>query len=141
VRQPAGFCGTVGLKPTYGRVSRFGIIPFGSSLDQVGPFARTVKDAALILQAISGQDPRDSTSSPNDVPNFTGALREDLKGVKIGVAKEYLIDGLEAGVDATVKEAVKQLESLGAELVDISLPHTKYGLAAYYLTAPAEASA
>lgn len=140
VRQPAGFCGTVGLKPTYGRVSRFGVIPFGSSLDQVGPFGRTVQDAAMMLQAITGHDPQDSTSSQREVPNFRGALREDLKGVKIGVAQEYLIEGLEAGVDASVKEAVKQLEALGAELVDISLPHTKYGLAAYYLTAPAEAS-
>lgn len=141
VRQPAGFCGTVGLKPTYGRVSRFGILPFASSLDQVGPFARTVEDAALMLRAIAGQDPRDSTSAPVDVPSFTDSLREDLKGVKIGVAKEYSIDGMEAGVDATVKAAIKQLEALGAELVDISLPHTRYGLAAYYLTAPAEASA
>lgn len=141
VRQPAGFCGTVGLKPTYGRVSRFGILPFASSLDQVGPFARTVEDAALILQAIAGKDPRDSTSAPIDVPDFTAAKREDLKGVKIGVAKEYLIDGLEPGVETAVQAAVKQLEDLGAELVEVSLPHTKYGLASYYLTAPAEASA
>ena len=141
VRQPAGFCGTVGLKPTYGRVSRFGILPFASSLDQVGPFARTVEDAAMMLQAIAGQDRRDSTSSPEDVPGFADSLREDLRGVKIGVAKEYMIEGLEAGVESTVQKAVKQLEALGAELVEISLPHTKYGLASYYLTAPAEASA
>lgn len=141
IRQPAGFCGIVGLKPTYGRVSRFGLLPFASSLDQIGPFTRTVEDAAMMLRAISGQDPRDSTSADIDVPSFDMSFREDLKGVKIGVAKEYSVDGMEAGVDATVKEALKQLEALGADLVEVSLPHTDYALATYYITAPAEASA
>lgn len=141
IRQPAGFCGIVGVKPTYGRVSRFGLLPFASSLDQIGPFSRTVEDAAMMLGAISGVDARDSTSSPAEVPAFTDSFRQDLNGVKIGVAKEYTVDGMEAGVDAAVKAALKQLESLGAELVEVSLPHTDYALATYYITAPAEASA
>lgn len=141
VRQPAGFCGTVGLKPTYGRVSRFGILPFASSLDQVGPFARTVEDAAMMLRAIAGEDSRDSTSAPIAVPSYADTLRTDLKGVKIGVAKEYSTDGIEAGVNAAVQASLKHLESLGAELVEVSLPHTDYALATYYITAPAEASA
>ena len=141
IRQPAGFCGIVGLKPTYGRVSRFGILPFASSLDQVGPFGRTVEDAAMMLRAIAGPDPRDSTSAPIEVPTFTESFREDLKGVKIGVAKEYSIEGMEAGVDSTVKAALDHLQAIGAELVEVSLPHTMYALATYYITAPAEASA
>lgn len=141
VRQPAGFCGIVGLKPTYGRVSRFGLLPFASSLDQIGPFTRTVEDAAMMLRAISGQDVRDSTSAAIDVPSFTDSFREDLKGVKIGVAKEYTVDGMEVGVDTAVKAALEQLQALGAELVEVSLPHTDYALATYYITAPAEASA
>lgn len=141
IRQPAGFCGIVGLKPTYGRVSRFGVLPFASSLDQVGPFARTVEDAAMLLRAIAGLDPNDSTSAPLDVPNFTNDFRTDLNGVRIGVAKEYSVDGMEPGVDAVTRAAMKQLEDLGAELVDVSLPHTEYALATYYITAPAEASA
>lgn len=141
IRQPAGFCGIVGLKPTYGRVSRFGVLPFASSLDQVGPFARTVEDAAMMVRAIAGLDPNDSTIAPLDVPNFTNDFRTDLKGVRIGVAKEYSVDGMEPGVDAVTRAAMKQLEDLGAELVDVSLPHTEYALATYYITAPAEASA
>lgn len=141
IRQPAGFCGIVGLKPTYGRVSRFGLFPFASSLDQIGPFSRTVEDTAMMLRAISGNDPRDSTSARVDVPAFTDSFREDLNGVKIGVAREYTVDGMEAGVDSTVKAALAHLESLGAELIDVSLPHTEYALATYYITAPAEASA
>jgi aspartyl-tRNA(Asn)/glutamyl-tRNA(Gln) amidotransferase subunit A len=141
IRQPAGFCGIVGLKPTYGRVSRYGMLPFASSLDQIGPFARTVEDAALMLRAIAGHDPLDSTSVPTPVADYAGNLREDLKGVRIGVAPEYNVEGMEAGVDAAVQAAIKQLQDLGAEIVDVTLPHTKYALATYYITAPAEASA
>ena len=141
IRQPAGFCGVVGLKPTYGRVSRFGLLPFASSLDQIGPFSRTVEDAAIMLRTIGGHDAMDSTSVPTDVPNYVDAFREDLTGVKIGVAKEYTVDGMEPGVDAAVKAALQQLQDLGAELVEVSLPHTEYALATYYITAPAEASA
>ncbi|HEU0165424.1 MAG TPA: amidase family protein, partial [Thermomicrobiales bacterium] len=141
IRQPAGFCGIVGLKPTYGRVSRFGLIAFASSLDQIGPFARTVEDAAIMLEAIAGKDPMDSTSVPLEVPRYRDSLRTDLKGIRVGVAHEYSVDGMEAGVDASIKAAIAQLEMLGAEIVDISLPHTEYALATYYITAPAEASA
>jgi aspartyl-tRNA(Asn)/glutamyl-tRNA(Gln) amidotransferase subunit A len=141
IRQPAGFCGVVGLKPTYGRVSRYGLIAFASSLDQIGPFTRTVEDAALTLSAIAGYDPRDSTSSPRPVPDFRAALGGDLRGTRIGVAREYSIDGMEPGVEAAVAKAVEQLRQLGAEVVEISLPHTSYALATYYITAPAEASA
>lgn len=141
IRQPAGFCGIVGLKPTYGRVSRFGLLPFASSLDQIGPFARTVEDAAMMLRAISGKDKMDSTSAPIDVPSFTEKFGTDLKGVKIGVADEYSVDGMEPGVQNAMQAALKQLQDLGAELVEISLPHTRYALATYYITAPAEASA
>lgn len=141
IRQPAGFCGVVGLKPTYGRVSRFGLLPFASSLDQIGPFSRTVEDAAIMLRAIAGHDVMDSTSVPTDVPDYVGGFRQDLSGVKIGVAKEYSVDGMEPGVDTAVKSALKQLQDLGAELVEVSLPHTEYALATYYITAPAEASA
>jgi len=141
IRQPAGFCGIVGLKPTYGRVSRFGLMAFASSLDQIGPFARTVEDAAIMLEAISGQDPFDATSVPLEVPHYAQQLRTDLKGVRVGVAKEYTVDGIEPGVDAAVKASIAQLEALGAEIVEISLPHTEYALATYYITAPAEASA
>ncbi|MGI8405057.1 MAG: Asp-tRNA(Asn)/Glu-tRNA(Gln) amidotransferase subunit GatA [Thermomicrobiales bacterium] len=141
IRQPAGFCGVVGLKPTYGRVSRYGLIAFASSLDQIGPFARTVEDAAIMLEAIAGKDPHDATSVPLDVPSFAGSLRKDLKGVRVGVAREYSVDGMEPGVDSAVKASIKQLEDLGAEIIDISLPHTEYALATYYITAPAEASA
>jgi aspartyl-tRNA(Asn)/glutamyl-tRNA(Gln) amidotransferase subunit A len=141
IRQPAGFCGVVGLKPTYGRVSRYGLIAFASSLDQIGPFTRTVEDAALALGAIAGHDPKDSTSAPIEVPDFRAVLTGDLRGTRIGVAREYNIDGMEPGVEAAVAAAVDQLRELGAEVVEISLPHTKYALATYYITAPAEASA
>jgi aspartyl-tRNA(Asn)/glutamyl-tRNA(Gln) amidotransferase subunit A len=141
IRQPAGFCGVVGLKPTYGRVSRYGLIAFASSLDQIGPFTRTVEDAAIALSAIAGHDPRDSTSSPRPVPDFRAALGGDLRGTRIGVAREYSIDGMEPGVKASVAQAVEQLRQLGAEVVEVSLPHTSYALATYYITAPAEASA
>ena len=141
IRQPAGFCGVVGLKPTYGRVSRYGLIAFASSLDQIGPFARTVEDAAIMLEAIAGRDPHDATSVPLAVPPFAKSFREDLKGVRVGVAREYSVDGMEPGVDSAVKASIKQLEHLGAEIIDISLPNTEYALATYYITAPAEASA
>ena len=141
IRQPAGFCGVVGLKPTYGRISRYGLIAFASSLDQIGPFARTVEDAALMLGAIAGHDPFDSTSVPLAVPDFASGLRTDLTGVRVGVAREYTVSGMEQGVTEAVTTAISTLESLGAELVDISLPHTEYALATYYITAPAEASA
>ena len=141
VRQPSGFCGIVGLKPTYGRVSRYGLLPFASSLDQIGPFARTVEDAAIVLRSIAGKDPLDSTSVPVEVPDYLAGLRQDLKGVRIGVAPQYTVGGMEPGVEAAVKGAINQLEDLGAEIVEVSLPHTEYALATYYITAPAEASA
>ncbi len=141
IRQPAGFCGVVGLKPTYGRVSRYGLIAFASSLDQIGPFTRTVEDAAIMLQAIAGHDPNDSTSAPGPIPDFRAGLRTDLRGVRIGIAREYAVDGMEPGVTAAIDVAIRQLEDLGAELVEVSLPHTEYALATYYITAPAEASA
>jgi aspartyl-tRNA(Asn)/glutamyl-tRNA(Gln) amidotransferase subunit A len=141
IRQPAGFCGVVGVKPTYGRVSRYGLIAFASSLDQIGPFSRTVDDAALALTAIAGHDRRDSTSSPRPVPDYRAGLNGDLRGTRIGVAREYSIDGMEPGVERAVSDAVEQLRKLGAEIIDVSLPHTSYALATYYITAPAEASA
>jgi aspartyl-tRNA(Asn)/glutamyl-tRNA(Gln) amidotransferase subunit A len=141
IRQPAGFCGVVGLKPTYGRVSRFGLIAFASSLDQIGPFSRSVEDAAMMLEVIAGNDPNDSTSAPIAVPNFRDSLTGDIRGMKIGVAKEYRIDGMEPGVDAATSAAIARFRELGAEIVEVSLPHTKYALPTYYITAPAEASA
>ena len=129
IRQPAGFCGVVGVKTTYGRVSRFGLIAFASSLDQVGPFARSVKDAALTLEAIAGLDPFDSTTAPIDVPNYAAALGGDLRGMRIGVAEEYRVSGMEPGVENAVYTAVARLKELGAEIVPVSLPHTKYALA------------
>jgi aspartyl-tRNA(Asn)/glutamyl-tRNA(Gln) amidotransferase subunit A len=141
IRQPAGFCGVVGLKPTYGRVSRYGLIAFASSLDQIGPFTRTVEDAAIVMSAIAGHDPADSTSAPLPVPDYRAGLGGDLRGTRVGVAAEYSVEGMESGVQAAVEAAVGQLAELGAELVPVSLPHTKYALASYYITAPAEASA
>ncbi len=141
IRQPASFCGIVGLKPTYGRVSRFGLLAFASSLDQIGPFTRSVEDAAIVLEAIAGPDPMDSTAVPQPVPHFRETLRSDLKGVRIGVPSEYFVDGMESGVENAVTTAIDDLKTLGAEIRPISLPHTKYALATYYITAPAEASA
>lgn len=141
IRQPASFCGCVGLKPSYGRVSRFGLVAYASSLDQVGPLTKTVEDAALVLQAISGGDKNDSTSLPNDVPDFTAALSKGVKGLKIGLPKEYFIPGIDPEVRASVDEAIKKLESQGAEIVEVSLPHTEYAVATYYIVATAEASA
>jgi aspartyl-tRNA(Asn)/glutamyl-tRNA(Gln) amidotransferase subunit A len=141
IRQPAGFCGVVGLKPTYGRVSRFGLMAFASSLDQIGPFTRSVEDAALVLGAISGKDPNDSTSVEIDVPDYRAGLTGDLTGLKIGVAEEYQIDGMDPDVESITSDAIRDLERLGAEIVPISLPHTEHALATYYVIAPAEASA
>jgi aspartyl-tRNA(Asn)/glutamyl-tRNA(Gln) amidotransferase subunit A len=141
VRQPAAMCGVVGLKPTYGRVSRWGLVAFASSLDQVGPFGRTVADAALMLNVIAGHDPKDSTSAPQPVPDYLKDLERPMQRLRIGIAREYsLAAGLDAQVKAAVDAAVKQYQSLGADLVDVSLPHTEYGIAAYYVIAPCEAS-
>jgi len=140
VRQPAALCGVVGLKPTYGRVSRYGLVAFASSLDQIGPITRTVEDLADVLQVIAGYDPKDSTSVPIDVPQYGDALSEDIRGIRIGVPKEYFVEGMEPGVERAVREAIDKLGSLGAEIVDISLPSTDYALATYYIIAPAEAS-
>ena len=140
IRQPASCCGVVGLKPTYGRVSRFGLIAFGSSLDQVGPLTKDVRDAALLMNVLAGYDPQDSTSVNTEVPDYTTFLKSDLKGITIGVAKEYFIEGIDPEVEKAVKEALGILQSLGAKTVDIALPHTEYALPVYYLIAPAEAS-
>ena len=141
IRQPAALCGCVGLKPTYGRVSRYGLVAFASSLDQIGPITKTVEDAALLLNHLCGKDPRDSTSLDAAVPDFTQALGRDIRGLRIGLPKEYFISGLHAGVADRVQAAIRKLEALGAELVEISLPHTDVGVATYYILAPAEASA
>jgi len=141
IRQPASFCGVVGLKPTYGRVSRWGLVAFASSLDQIGPLTRTVSDAALALEIIAGHDKRDSTSVPKPLPRFRDALTGEVNGLKIGLPKEYFVEeGVEPGVLARVRDAIAVLEEAGAEFVDVSLPHTKYALPAYYIVAPAEAS-
>ena len=141
IRQPAAFCGVVGLKPTYGRVSRHGLVAFASSLDQIGPITRTVEDNAYLLQAISGLDPMDSTSANIDVPNYLDALTGDIKGLKIAVPKEYLGEGVGEEARQSVLDALKVLEKLGAEWEEVSLPHSKYALAAYYLLSSSEASA
>ncbi|ASK61164.1 Asp-tRNA(Asn)/Glu-tRNA(Gln) amidotransferase GatCAB subunit A [Virgibacillus phasianinus] len=141
IRQPAAFCGVVGLKPTYGRVSRFGLVAFASSLDQIGPLTRTVEDSARVLEVIAGRDAMDSTSADIEVPRFTDALTGDVKGLKIAVPKEYLGEGVSKEVKDTIMEALKVYESLGAEWEEVSLPHTKYAVAAYYLLASSEASA
>lgn len=140
IRQPAALTGVVGLKPTYGRTSRYGLIAFASSLDHVGTFTNTVADAAVALEAIGGHDPLDSTSSPRPVEGVGAGLRDGVAGLRLGVPSEYFIDGMEVGVDAAVRAAIGQLEKEGAELVEISLPHTSYGVAIYYILAPAEAS-
>lgn len=140
IRQPASFCGVVGIKPTYGRVSRWGVVAFASSLDQVGPLGRTVGDAARLLEAIWGHDPLDSTSIPSEVPVLQGAMTGDIRGLRIGVPAEYFIEGMASDVEDSVRGAIAELEGLGCELVPISLPHTPYALAAYYVIATAEAS-
>lgn len=140
IRQPASLCGIVGIKPTYGRCSRWGVVAFASSLDQAGPLTRTVSDAALMLGAMAGHDPKDSTSADLAVPDFEAALTGDIRGMKIGIPKEYRVDGMPAEIDALWQKGAAMLKDAGAEIVDISLPHTKYALPTYYIIAPAEAS-
>lgn len=140
IRQPASYCGVIGFKPTYGRVSRYGLIAFASSLDQIGPFGRTVEDVALVTQAISGPDRNDSTSLRMDLPPMDLGSRTSLKDMKIGIPREYFGDGMDARVRTTIEEALERVRALGGELVEISLPHTQYAIATYYLIAPAEAS-
>src|ERR1700704_2939149 len=140
IRQPAAFTGIVGIKPTYGRCSRWGIVAFASSLDQAGPFARTVRDAAILLRSMAGHDPKDTTSVDRAVPNYEAAIGKSVKGMKIGIPKEYRLDGMPQEIEKLWSEGAAWLKAAGAELVDISLPHTKYALPAYYIVAPAEAS-
>lgn len=141
IRQPAALCGCVGLKPSYGRVSRYGLVAFASSLDQIGSFTKDIKDAAIMLQVIAGSDDKDSTSVPEPVPDYTAALSGELKGMRIGLPREYQVDGLDTEVKAATESAVAKLEELGAEVKEISLPHTEYAIATYYIIATAEASA
>lgn len=140
VRLPAAFCGVVGLKPTYGRISRYGLVAYGSSLDQIGPITRDVTDCALVLGAIAGHDPLDSTSVDAPVPDYRKALVPDLKGMKVGIPKEYFVAGLDPEVEKAIQRSIEQLKSLGAECREVSMPHTEYALAAYYLIATSEAS-
>ena len=140
IRQPAAHCGIVGMKPSYGRVSRYGLVAFASSLDQIGPVTQTVEDAAALLQVIAGHDPLDSTSLNEPVPDYSAALGKDIKGLKIGIPKEYFAEGLDPKVEALVRESAKKLEAQGAELVEINLPLTNAAVATYYILAPAEAS-
>jgi aspartyl-tRNA(Asn)/glutamyl-tRNA(Gln) amidotransferase subunit A len=140
IRQPAAFTGIVGIKPTYGRCSRWGIVAFASSLDQAGPFARTVRDAAILLTSMAGYDPNDTTSVDRPVPAYEAAIGKSVKGMKIGIPREYRIDGLAAEIDTLWKQGAQWLEAAGAETLEVSLPHTKYALPAYYIVAPAEAS-
>jgi aspartyl-tRNA(Asn)/glutamyl-tRNA(Gln) amidotransferase subunit A len=140
IRQPAAFTGTVGVKPTYGRCSRWGIVAFASSLDQAGPIARDVRDSAILLRSMAGHDPKDTTSVDVPVPDYEAALGKSVKGMKIGIPKEYRLDGMPAEIETLWEKGKEWLVSAGAELVDVSLPHTKYALPAYYIVAPAEAS-
>ncbi len=141
VRQPAALCGVVGLKPSYGRVSRYGLIAYGSSLDQIGPITKTVADAALLLEVMAGADQRDSTTMPVDVPSFSAALNRDIAGLRVGIPHEYFVEGIQAEVEEAVRSAIEQLASLGAEIVPIHLPNTELALPVYYLVVTAEASA
>jgi len=141
IRQPASFCSVVGLKPTYGRVSRYGLVAFASSLDQIGPLTRDVTDAALVMNVIAGHDTRDSTSVPAPVPDYTKNLIPDLKGFRLGIPKEYFVEGMQPEVAGAVRNAIKKLEELGATTTEVSLPHTGHSLAVYYIIAPSEASA
>jgi aspartyl-tRNA(Asn)/glutamyl-tRNA(Gln) amidotransferase subunit A len=140
IRQPAAFCGIVGIKPTYGRCSRWGIVAFASSLDQAGPMTRTVRDAAIMLGAMAGHDPKDSTSAPRPVPDYAAALTGNIRGLKVGVPKEYRVDGMSKEIAALWDKGLDWLRAAGAEVQEVSLPHTKYALAVYYIIAPAEAS-
>jgi aspartyl-tRNA(Asn)/glutamyl-tRNA(Gln) amidotransferase subunit A len=141
IRQPAALCGCVGLKPTYGRVSRYGLVAFASSLDQIGPLTKDVRDSAVMLQVIAGVDDRDSTSVPETVPDYSSNLTGDVKGLRIGIPKEYQVDGLDSEVKRAVGSAVESLAERGAEIIEVSLPHTEYAIATYYIIATAEASA
>jgi aspartyl-tRNA(Asn)/glutamyl-tRNA(Gln) amidotransferase subunit A len=141
IRQPAALCGCVGFKPTYGRVSRFGLVAFASSLDQIGPLTKTVEDTARIMEVISGHDTMDSTSIPQPVPKYSAALHGEIRGLKIGIAREYMVGRLDPEVNAAVRQAIDVLQRLGAEVVEVSLPHTDYAVATYYIIATAEASA
>ena len=141
IRQPAALCGCVGIKPTYGLVSRYGVVAFASSLDQVGTFTKDIRDAATMLKVIAGHDPRDSTSIPQPVPDYAASLGRDLKGIKLGLAKEFMVGGLDPAVKSAVDTAVKQFTALGAEIQEVSLPHSQYAVATYYIVATAEASA
>ncbi|MBA4322503.1 MAG: Asp-tRNA(Asn)/Glu-tRNA(Gln) amidotransferase subunit GatA, partial [Odoribacter sp.] len=140
IRQPAALCGVVGLKPTYGRVSRYGLVAFASSLDQIGPITKNVRDSAILMNILSGRDPLDSTSAPVPVPDFTAVLGKDINGMIIGIPKEYFIEGIDKEVEVSVKEAMKKLESFGAIPVEVSLPHAGYAVATYYILATSEAS-
>ena len=140
IRQPAAFCGVVGMKPTYGRVSRYGLVAFASSLDQIGTLTKDVRDAAILMNIIAGHDPCDATSAPLPVPDFTGVLSTDIQGVKLGIPKEYFVAGMDKEIESAVYAAIQQLERLGATLVEVSLPHTEYAIAAYYILATSEAS-
>ena len=141
IRQPAGFCSVTGLKPTYGRVSRYGLVAFASSLDQIGPLTQDVTDCALVMNVIAGHDSRDSTSAPYHVPDYTQCLTGDIKGMKIGIPKEYFVEGMQSEVEAVIKAAISKLEGMGAVIGEVSLPHTRHALAVYYIIAPSEASA
>ncbi len=141
IRQPAGFCGVTGLKPTYGRVSRYGLVAFASSLDQIGPLTQDVTDCALVLNAIAGYDPRDSTSVPYPTPDYTQCLTTNFNGLRIGVPREYFVEGIQAEVETAIRAAISKLEELGASVEEVSLPSTPYALAVYYIIAPSEASA
>jgi aspartyl-tRNA(Asn)/glutamyl-tRNA(Gln) amidotransferase subunit A len=140
IRQPASFCGVVGMVPTYGRVSRYGLIAFASSLDHIGPLAKTVKDAAIVLRTIAGRDSMDSTSADVPVPDYVSELEKPVRGLKLGVAKEYLGEGLDKEVRSAIEAAIQKLAKQGCEIVEVSLPHTKYAIPAYYIVATAEAS-
>ena len=141
IRQPAALCGVVGMKPTYGRVSRYGLVAFASSLDQIGPFTKDVTDCAIVLEAICGQDPKDATSAPEEVPAWRDEMKQDVRGLRIGVPREYFGEGTDPAVEQSVRAAIDQLLALGVEVEDVSLPHTDHALATYYIIAPAEASA
>lgn len=141
IRQPASYCSTVGMKPTYGRVSRFGLVAFASSLDQIGPLSKNVTDCAILLKAIAGYDSADSTSVPREVPDYTAALQKGLKGIRVGIPKEYCAtEGMDGEVSAAIDNAVRVIEDMGAEKIEVSLPHTEYAVAVYYVIAPSEAS-
>ncbi len=140
IRQPASFCGVIGLKPTYGRVSRYGLVAFASSLDQIGPFANRTEDIALIMEVISGYDPRDSTSAKKEVPSFTEEMKKGIKGLRVGVVKEFMQGGLEEGVKTALENFLKELEKEGCIIEEVSLPHSEYAIACYYIIAPSEAS-